>query len=292
MTNEKLIVNVTSDALGVNPSDIEVLDRLMGGMSNYTYLMSVKGTKYTFRIPGKKAEKFVDRDVEKHNINLVDSLKLNNDTVFLDVDSGFKIAKYIEGQPLSELNPLEFLEEAANVLHSIHDSGLKSDYDYDPLNRLKLYESHTLEYGHVHSDRYIELKSRFLELKDVYMNKERLVLCHGDSQISNFVKTPEKELRLMDWEFTGNNDPFYDVACFGNNDFNHALELLPVYLKRTPSVEQYNGLYFYRSFQCLQWHNVALYKEFIGLSVDLGVDFLFVANLYLDKAEGFLNSIK
>jgi hypothetical protein len=42
----------------------------------------------------------------------------------------------------------------------------------------------------------------------------------------------------------------------------------------------------------LQWHNVALYKEFIGLSLDLGVDFMFVANLYLDKAEGFLDSIK
>ena len=59
-----------------------------------------------------------------------------------------------------------------------------------------------------------------------------------------------------------------------------------------PTVEEYNRLYFFRAFQCLQWHNVALYKEFIGLSVDLGIDFMFVANLYLDKTEKFLNSIK
>jgi len=292
MTNEQIIKEVTSQALNVSLDEVVVKERLMGGMSNYTYVISVNDEIYTFRIPGKNAEKFVDRDVEKHNILLVEQLGLNNETVFLDVESGYKIAKYIEGQPLSELNPLDFLKEASEVLHKIHESGLSSDYDYDPLGRLKLYEDHTLEYGHVHSERYIELKNRFLALKDDFMNKERLTLTHGDSQISNFVKTPYSDLRLMDWEFTGNNDPFYDIACFGNNDFNHALELLPVYLKRTPTVKEYNRLYFFRSFQCLQWHNVALYKDFIGLSVDLGVDFMFVANLYLDKAEGFLNSIK
>jgi len=123
------------------------------------------------------------------------------------------------------------------------------------------------------------------------MDSSKLVLSHGDSQISNFVDTVDG-LRLMDWEFTGNNDPYYDIACFGNNDFNHALALLPVYLKKTPTLQDYNRLYFFRAFQTLQWHNVALYKEFIGLSVDLGVDFMFVAGLYLDKAEKFLNEIK
>lgn len=292
MEHSNLIVEVTSSALGINPEEIIVKDRLMGGMSNYTYLISIKGVLHTFRIPGKNAEKFVDRTVEEHNINLVEELGLNNKTIYLDVENGYKIAEYIEGQPLSELDPLNFLEEAAQVLHKIHESGLQSEYDYDPLGRLELYENHTFEYNHKHSERYEELKGRFLALKDQYMNKERLTLSHGDSQISNFVKTPSETLRLMDWEFTGNNDPFYDIACFGNNDFNHALALLPVYLKRTPTTEEFNRLYFFRSFQCLQWHNVALYKEFIGLSKDLGVDFMFVANLYLDKAEGFLNNIK
>ena len=292
MTNEQIIKEVTSKVLKVELDDVNVKQRLMGGMSNYTYVVEVNNILYTFRIPGKNAEKFVDRIVEEKNIELVNSLGLNNETIYLNVETGHKIAKYIEGQPLSELSPLDYLEEASKVLNSIHESGLQSEFDYDPLGRLKLYESHTFEYNHKHSERYEELKKRFMDLTDTYMNKDRLTLSHGDSQISNFVKTPEGTLRLMDWEFTGNNDPFYDIACFGNNDFDHALALLPVYLGREATVEEYNRLYFFRSFQCLQWHNVALYKEFIGLSVDLGVDFMFVANLYLDKAERFLNSIK
>ncbi len=291
MTNEQIINEVCMEVFSVKEEEINVEKRLMGGMSNYTYVVKIEDKLYTFRIPGKNAEKFVDRTVEKHNIELVKTLDLNNNTVFLDVESGYKIAEYIEGQPLSELNPLEHLKDAANVLHKIHESGLKSDYDYDPLGRLKLYESYLVEYNFKHSERYLELKQRFLDLKDKYMDNSKLTLSHGDSQISNFVVT-NNDLKLMDWEFTGNNDPYYDIACFGNNDFNHALELLPVYLNKEPSIEEYNRLYFFRSFQCLQWHNVALYKDFIGLSVDLGVDFMFVAGLYLDKTENFLNSIK
>lgn len=291
MTNEQIIQEVTMNALNVPKEDITIVKRLMGGMSNYTYVIDVLGTKYTFRIPGKNAEKFVDRITEKANIQLIEELALNNHTVFLDVEEGYKIAEYIEGQPLSELDPLEYLAEAATVLHTIHNSALKAINDYDPNRRLAYYESHLDEFDYTHTDRYLELKTKWKSLQATYMDDTTLVLCHGDSQISNFVVTTNG-LRLMDWEFTGNNDPYYDIACFGNNNFDHALALLPIYLGRKPTVEEYNRLYFFRAYQCLQWHNVALYKEFIGLSIDLGVDFQFVANLYLDKTERFLASIK
>ncbi len=291
MTNEMMITEKCMEVFNVKKEEIKVEKRLMGGMSNFTYIVEISGKLYTFRIPGKNADKFVNRTVEKHNIDLVEELGLNNKTVYFDIETGYKIAEYIEGTPLHELNPLLFLEQAAGILHKIHESKKISDYDYDPIGRLKLYESYLGKYNFTHSKRYLELKEKFLSYMDKYMDKSRLVLSHGDSQISNFVDT-KNGLRLMDWEFTGNNDPYYDIACFGNNDFNHALALLPVYLKKTPTVEEYNRLYFYRTFQTLQWHNVALYKEFIGLSVDLGVDFMFIAGLYLDKAEKFLKEIK
>jgi len=291
MTNEMIIIEKCMEVFNVKKDEIKVEERLMGGMSNFTYIIEINNKLYTFRIPGKNADKFVDRTVEKHNIDLAEDLGLNNKTVYFDIESGYKIAEYIEGKPLHELDPLKYLDQAAEVLHKIHESKKVSDYDYDPLGRLELYESYLAKYNFTHSKRYFKLKEKFLSYKDKYMDKSKLVFSHGDSQISNFVDTKDG-LRLMDWEFTGNNDPYYDIACFGNNDFSHALALLPVYLKKTPSVEDYNRLYFFRAFQTLQWHNVALYKEFIGLSVDLGVDFMFVAGLYLDKAEKFLNEIK
>ena len=290
MTNEQIIKEISSQVFDVNLNDVIVEKRLMGGMSNYTYVMTINNKTYTFRIPGKKADKFVDRQVEKDNIELEKSLELNNNTVYLNINTGYKIAEYIEGTPLNELNPLDYLKEASTVLHKIHESGLVSNNDYDPNSRLAFYESHLEEYNHKHDPRYIELKAKWQSYRETYMIKENLTLSHGDSQISNFVVTDDG-LRLMDWEFTGNNDPYYDIACFGNNDFAHAEALLPVYLGKEPTTEDFNKLYFFRAYQCLQWHNVALYKEFIGLSIDLGVDFLFVAGLYLNKATDFLSKI-
>jgi thiamine kinase-like enzyme len=291
MTNEMIIIEKCIEVFNVKKEDVKVEKRLMGGMSNFTYVVEISGKLYTFRIPGKNADKFVDRTFEKRNIDLVDKLGLNNKTVYFNIETGYKIAEYIEGTPLHELDPLLFLDQAAEILHKNHESKNVSDNNYDPLGRLKLYESYLGKYDYTHSERYSKLKLKFLSFKDKYMDNSKLVFSHGDSQISNFVDTLDG-LKLMDWEFTGNNDPYYDIACFGNNDFNHALALLPVYLKRTPTVEDYNRLYFFRAFQTLQWHNVALYKEFIGLSVDLGVDFMFISGLYLDKAEKFLKEIK
>jgi len=287
MENEMIVKKVIKEVFN---EEVEIVERLMGGMSNFTYVIKMNDEMFTFRIPGKKAEKFVDRKVEEHNINLVRDLNLNNDTVYFNKETGYKIARYIKGQPLHELNPLDYLEEASEVLHKVHNHEKLSDYDYDPLKRLETYENHNSEFNHIKPDRYLELKNEFLSHIE-FIDKTRLTLCHGDSQISNFVVTDDG-LRLMDWEFAGNNDPFYDIACFGNNDFDHALKLLPVYLKHEPTQEEINRLYFFRAFQCLQWHNVAWYKEYIGLSKDLGVDFKFVANLYLDKAESMLSNIK
>ena len=90
----------------------------------------------------------------------------------------------------------------------------------------------------------------------------------------------------MDWEFAGNNDPLYDVACFGNANFDDAINLLKMYNEH-PSQNQYQRLYGWRMFQCLQWHNVAAYKDKIGLSEELSLDFSFFAKAYLDKANGF-----
>jgi thiamine kinase-like enzyme len=73
----------TAKALHVNEENVELDHRLMGGMSNFTYVIKVNEDKYTFRIPGKNAERFVDRDVEKDHIPLSEKLGLNNETVYL-----------------------------------------------------------------------------------------------------------------------------------------------------------------------------------------------------------------
>ena len=116
---ESIIKSVTAKALGVDESNVIIDHRLMGGMSNFTYVVEVEGAKYTFRIPGKNAEVFVDRQEEKENIAIIDALGINNETIYVDVEKGYKIAKFVEGTPLSEAEDAQpYLDEVAVVLHN------------------------------------------------------------------------------------------------------------------------------------------------------------------------------
>lgn len=284
---ENIIKSVTAKALGVSESQVVVDERLMGGMSNLMYVILVNGEKYTFRIPGKNSEVFVNREEELANIQIIDELGINNEMIYFDTKTGYKISKFVEGIPLSEVeNPDLYLKEVSKVLHVLHESGLMAKDNYAPYERLDSYEKLVANFGYQHSEKYFELKQTFLRQRP-FLDQFPKVICHNDSQISNMV-VESNQTYLLDWEFTGNNDPMYDVACVGNKEFELALKLLPIYLGREPQKEEVRRLYLWRTFQCLQWHNVALYKDLIGLSQSLQLDFSLIAAAYLTKAEQFL----
>ena len=90
------------------------------------------------------------------------------------------------------------------------------------------------------------------------------------------------------WEFAGMNDPFYDIACYGNAGFDKALALLECYVGHKPTEDELHRLYFHRAFQCLQWYNVAIFKDRVGLNKDLNMDFNAVALMFLGMAKDLL----
>lgn len=292
MIHEELVSNYLSDFLKIDKESIKVVDRLKGGMSNSNYVVKADGKFYTFRIPGKNASVFVDRLIEDQILKQIEPLEIDGNLLLhLETQSGIKVSKYVAGTPLMLENPKDHYEQVAEVLHTLHKSGLVAENDYAPFIRLKYYEELVEKEGISHHENYYDIRDRFLKFQNWLLDKPT-VLCHNDSQPSNFILTPEKKLLLVDWEFGGNNDPIYDVACYGNNDFDCAIGLLPVYLNREPRRDEWQRLYLWRVFQCLQWHNVALYKEAIGLSQELNLDFRMIAENYIDKANRLFDEAK
>ncbi|MDR3214965.1 MAG: phosphotransferase family protein [Bacilli bacterium] len=274
--HEKLIKEYVKNNLN---KEAKVVSRLMGGMSNYTYVIEIDNNKYTFRVPGKGAEHFTNREQEVAIMEKIAKYDFLPQPIVNDVVTGYKIAPYVEGIVLSDLDnkPLEAIAATLKKLHS----GEKFAFDYNPLERLAEYELLSQDTDPV----YLALKDKWLEIYHNKLKHVNLMPCHGDAQVSNFV-VGEKRIYLMDWEFSANNDPIYDIACFGNANFEDALSLIDVYFEN-PRRSEFQRLYAWRMFQCLQWHCVAKYKHEVGLSEELSVDFAFVAKAYLTKAKGF-----
>ncbi|ONI43099.1 hypothetical protein AN640_06730 [Candidatus Epulonipiscium fishelsonii] len=287
---ESIIKSVASQVFNITEDKIILKERLIGGLSNKVFVFELDKNLYTFRISGKDSEKFVNRETEYKNIELIKILNINSQTMYFNMDTGYKIANYVQGHILSDLKKPEiYLEEIARILKIMHNSNLKSENNYEPYKRLNIYENYLTEFKYKHNNLYIELKNIFFENK-TFLDKGNLVLCHNDCQISNIIVGKEKTY-LLDWEFSGNNDPFYDIACVGNKDIELAIKLLSVYLGYPPTNEQKRRVYLWRIFQYLQWYNVALYKHFIGLGKELNINFKLVSDLYLNKIIDLLNKI-
>ena len=229
--------------------NIEVDHRLLGGMSNYTYVVRIEDVLYTYRIPGDYSEKFVDRSIEKANLKLMSKLNISNETIYFDLVTGEKIAKYVEGQPVSQLKDYPY-QMISDLLKKIHQSGLKAENDYDPFGRLMEYENHVIELGFTHSKEYIDIKQKFFTYKEYLLSQEK-VLCHGDSQPSNFIYDGTN-IYAVDFEFTGNHDVCYDIACFANIRLEEGLKLLDIYFEGA-NKDQLKRFYLWRTFQCFQW---------------------------------------
>lgn len=266
----------------MHTDDAAIVKRLEGGMSNYTYVVTTRGKKYTYRVPGKYAEKFVDRVEEWDNIQEVNRLGISNATSYVEIISGEKLAEYVEGTIMSDTDVFSYNEMSVKALKLIHESNMRFR-DYNAFGRLSDYERYCREVGFTHPREYVELRNR---LDQMHLNHSnvKMVPCHCDYQPTNLVIDGDR-LYVLDWEFAGMNDPFYDIACYCNAGFDKALSLLEAYVGHQPTREELQRLYFHRSFQCLQWYNVAIFKDRVGLSKDLNMDFNQVASFFFGQAE-------
>jgi len=287
MEHHKLIQERAAEAFEVKQDDVIVKNRLLGGMSHLTYHIQIDGTDYTYRIIGKDGNLFVDRKIELKNLEIIKPLNLNNETVYFDIITGEKAAKYVEGIVLTQLDFRPYLPMVSKALKTLHHSSLKPASDYGLIDRLDLYETYT----NIKSSKYVSLKEAWIKMYVEQHQDQPKVFCHNDAQRSNMVVSNDR-LYLLDWEYAGLNEFYYDIASFGNVDFNDALELLDVYLGRKATIEEQHSVRFYRMFQALQWHQVALRKHMIGLSEVLHFDFKMLSEKYLNLAETLYLAIK
>ena len=286
---ENMVINDVKNILSAR--EVRIVERLLGGMSNYTYVVWADGFLYTFRVPGEYSENFVNRIYEKDNIKLMERLNITNNTLYLNLDDGKKLAKYVEGKPLSTIDPADYpYQEIASVLKQIHNSSLRSENDYQPFARLAHYEKIIRDLNFLHPTSYQTLKTFFLDNYQKYLESQSLTLTHGDSQPSNFV-LGENQLLVVDFEFCGNNDPLYDLACFANKRYEDGLKLLDYYFDHQPSIDEQKRFHLWRCFQCFQWYNVAIFKELKGMSQTLKIDFQKVAIRYLELISFYLEKV-
>ena len=276
------ILTLINKVLGPNS---DIVSPLVGGMMNISYIVKDgNGKKYVLYISTEQANEMVDRPLEKEHQQIINSLGITSKNVYFDVKKGIKINEFIEGNSLDKVEKFNY-QKVATLLKTLHSSQVLSKEDYAPFSRFEnIYENEALTFEKDPSPLYKELRAFLFSHKD-YLLRQRKVICHNDAQRSNIIQTPEDEYYLIDFEFVGNNDPIYDIACFGNGLVSEGRTLLDSYCNGAPNEEQIKRYYLWRVFVSLQWYNVAITKHYRGEGEKHGFNFLAVAEHFLNNAK-------
>ncbi len=191
--------------------------RFAGGLTNYNYIMNIKGTEYIIRQPGGMTNQMIDRINEKVNNQITSELGLNSECVYFDEISGIKISAFIKNSKnVAAVDPCspESLRAVSGLLQKTHSSTKCFPNSFDWETELAKYEQIVKELNGDFFYDYEDLKKDLIGFLDKNIKQTFTLPCHNDTVPENFIVNDKGEAYLIDWEYAGMNDPAWDVAAY------------------------------------------------------------------------------
>jgi len=264
------LINI-SKALGVPLEEIVNIEVLKKGMTNRSFLFTCKEQKYIMRIPGEGTDHLINRKEEADVYRVLEGKKICDDVVYMNPENGYKITAYLDGARSCDSENKEDLKRCMAKLREFHASKLKVAHTFDPFKQIVFYQSLWNGQTSYYKD-HEKTQNEILSLKSfVEKYKKEPVLSHIDSVYDNFLFTKEGDIRLIDWEYAGMQDPHIDIAMFciyAGYDRKQADELMDLYFEGKCEKMTRIKIYAYMAVSGMLWSNWCEYKRTLG--VDFG----------------------
>jgi thiamine kinase-like enzyme len=198
---------------------------LSGGITNRNFLVTVdrRPDRYVIRLAGNDTFLLgISREVEHAATVAAAGVGVGPEVVAFIRPEGFLVTRFIEGRPIEipEMRQPDRLRAVAATLRRIHD-GPAIPGLFVPFRIVEAYRALALERGVAIPPAYdLALAiARRIELAFLTSPLE-LRPGHNDLLNANFIDDGER-IRIVDWEYAGMGDPFFDL---GNFAVNHELE--------------------------------------------------------------------
>ena len=264
-------IQVICQALGARPDEVTNITLLKKGMTNRSFLFSCKDKKYIMRIPGEGTDQLINRRQEAAVYQTIAGRKICDEIAYINPESGYKITEYLEGARVCNAENEEDLQKCMKKLREFHGQKLKVDHSFELFGQMEYYESLWEGTPSAYKD-YEKTKEHVLQLKDyIEANAGEQVLTHIDAVPDNFLFVKEngkEEIRLIDWEYAGMQDPHVDIAMFciyslyKKEQVDHLIDL---YFEGNCDERTRIKIYCYIAVCGLLWSNWCEYKRKLGV---------------------------
>ena len=269
-------IHTICGALGCSVSDISDISVLKKGMTNRSFLFSVKGSKYIMRIPGEGTDKLINRRQEADVYRAISGLGLCDDPVYINPDNGYKITSFLENVRVCDPSSEEDLKRCMKKLRGFHEMRISVDHTFDICRQIEFYESLWDGAPSIYRD-YLRTKEKVLSLCDYVESLDHdWCLTHIDAVPDNFLfygygdsgDSSDEQLQLTDWEYAGMQDPHVDIAMFCIYSLYNRQEcdrLIDIYFDGQCDRETRIKIYIYIAMCGLLWSNWCEYKRKLGV---------------------------
>lgn len=189
----------------------------IGGMSNKNFRIGLEGKQYVLRVPGPASGEMVERANEEFNALQGCRLGVNPAIRYFDVDTGIKLADYVENAETLTAETIqhpENLRKIAKIYHRIHHSGVQLRNAFNIFREMEKYDRLILKEKAVMYAGWDGFRPRVMALESrLRQMGVALCACHNDAVPENFIKAGDGTIYLIDWEYSGMNDPMADLAA-------------------------------------------------------------------------------
>ena len=260
------------------------VETLGGGITNRNFKVTVDGGAYVLRIGGKDTELLgIDRHAEYEASRAAAAVGVGPEVVAFVEPEGYLVTRFIEGvvvtpEAIREPEPLRRVAEALQAIHA----GPPVPARFDSFRVVEAYAATAATHGIAVPDAYgkaQETAARVERARGAVPERP----CHNDLLTANFIDDGTR-IRIVDWEYAGMGDVYFDLANFAvNNGLGRpeTEELLRAYFGEvTPAHERSLTLMrFMSDFREAMWGVVQL-----ALS-DLDFDFAGYADQHFERLE-------
>jgi thiamine kinase-like enzyme len=206
------------------PGRASRIEPLGGGITNRNFRVDLDGEQVVLRIGGKDTEALgIDRRAEHAASVAAASLGVAPEVVAFVEPEGYLVTRYVPGAPVAadRLRDRDMIGGLARIFRRIHNSSVVPSR-FDPFRVVEAYRATAAAHGHSSLPAYDRAKP-IADMIERLIPPHPEVFCHNDLLNANFIADENGRIWIVDWEYAGMGDRFFDLANFSvNHDFTEA----------------------------------------------------------------------
>lgn len=197
---------------------------VLGGLTNSNWRITVAGkpSRYFMKIPGKGSETYIDRVASHEATRRAGQMGIGPEVVSFDPNTGIETIEFLEGYRALTNGDLKDPAVAHDIisLYKRFNGVERLTATKTVLDMVDEHLAHAETLG-------VRLPAEFFRIRTEYDVAKRALLasgldivpCHNDPMPGNFLVAPQRAMKLVDFEFSSNNERAYELAVMATEMF-------------------------------------------------------------------------